>query len=287
MANRTLKALSLTLLTVLIGALAFAQGDLMSQIKQRGYIRVATANEIPYGYMDQNGDAKGIAPDVATAVLKSMGITDIQWTVTEFGALIPGLKANRFDMAAASQAILPARCQQVIYSKPNSSYGEGLMVKAGNPKDIHGYQDFVNNSSLKMGIVSGADQLDFAHALGIPDNQLVTIPANADALSAVTTGRIDAYAGTGLTVQQLAAKSDQVEPAEPFNDPVVDGKPVRSWGGFTFNKDNTAFRDAYNKALADFQQTPEYEKILTGYGLSKGDVQKALDKTTEELCSGQ
>lgn len=287
MANRTLKALTLTLLTVLIGALAFAQGDLMNTIKQRGYIRVATANEIPYGYMDQNGDAKGIAPDVATAVLKSMGITDIQWTVTEFGSLIPGLKANRFDMAAASQAILPARCQQVIYSKPNSSYGEGLMVKAGNPKNIHGYEDFVNNSSLKMGIVSGADQLDFAHAMGIPDSQLVTIPANADALSAVTTGRIDAYAGTGLTVQQLAAKSDKVEPADPFTDPVVNGKPVRSWGGFTFNMNNTAFRDAFNKALAAFQQTPQYEQILTGYGLSKGDVQQALAKTTQELCSAQ
>ncbi len=287
MANRTLKALTLTLFAALIGALAFAQGDLMQQIQQRGYIRVATANEIPYGYIDQKGDAKGIAPDVATAVLKSMGITDIQWIVTEFGSLIPGLKANRFDMAAASQAILPARCQQVIYSKPNSSYGEGLMVAAGNPKNIHGYQDFVNNSSLKMGIVSGADQLDFAHAMNIPDSQLVSIPSNTDALSAVTTGRIDAYAGTGLTVDRLAAKSDKVQPADPFNDPVVNGKAVRSWGGFTFNMNNTAFRDAYNKALAAFQQTPEYEKILTSYGLSKGDVQQALAKTTQELCSGQ
>ncbi len=287
MANRTLKTLTLALLTVAVGALAFAQGDLMSKIKQRGYIRIATANEIPYGYMDQNGDAKGIAPDVATAVLKSMGITDIQWTVTEFGSLIPGLKANRFDMAAASQAILPARCQQVIYSKPNSSYGEGLMVKAGNPKNIHGYGAFVNDSSLKLGIVSGADELDFAHAMGIPDSQIVAIPANTDALSAVTTGRIDAYAGTGLTVDRLAKKSDKVEPVAPFTDPVVNGKPVRSWGGFTFNKDNTAFRDAFDKALAAFQQTPQYEQILTGYGLSKTDVQEALNKTTQELCNGQ
>jgi len=287
MANRTLKALTLTLFAVLIGALAFAQGDLMQTIKQRGYIRIATANEIPYGYIDQNGDAKGIAPDVATAVLKNMGITDIQWIVTEFGSLIPGLKANRFDMAAASQAILPARCQQVIYSKPNSSYGEGLMVPAGNPKNIHGYEAFVKDSSLKLGIVSGADELDFAHAMGISDSQIVMIPANTDALSAVTTGRIDAYAGTGLTVDRLAAKSDKVQPADPFNDPVVNGKPVRSWGGFTFKSDNTAFRDAFNTALAAFQQTPEYEKILTSYGLSKTDVQQALAKTSQELCSGQ
>ncbi len=287
MANRTLKTVTLALFAVLIGALAFAQGNLMDQIHQRGYIRIATANEIPYGYIDQNGDAKGIAPDVATAVLKRMGITDIQWIVTEFGSLIPGLKANRFDMAAASQAILPARCQQVVYSKPNSSYGEGLMVLAGNPKNIHGYEAFVKDSSLKLGIVSGADQLDFAHAMGIPDSQIVMIPANTDALSAVQTGRIDAYAGTGLTVDRLAKKSDKVEPADPFTDPVVNGKPVRSWGGFTFNMGNAAFRDAFNKELAAFQQTPEYRQILTSYGLSNTDVDQALAKTTQELCAGQ
>lgn len=287
MATRTTKALFIGCMIALVGTLAMAQSSLMDQIQQRGYIRIATANEIPYGYVDASGDAKGIAPDVATAVLAKMGITDIQWIVTEFGSLIPGLKADRFDMAAASQAILPARCQQVVYSKPNSSYGEGLLVQAGNPKDIHGYEAFVNDTSLKMGIVSGADQLDFAHAMGISDNQLVAIPSNTDALSAVQTGRIDAYAATGLTVSRLAQNSDQVEAADPFDDPVVDGQPVRSWGGFTFNQNSAAFRDAFNEQLAAFQQTDQYRQILKGYGLSDHDVDQALAKTTQELCTAQ
>lgn len=287
MAMKTLKALALSCVIALVGAAALAQSSLMDKIQQRGYIRIATANEIPYGYVDAAGDAKGIAPDVATAVLKNMGIDEIQWVVTEFGSLIPGLKADRFDMAAASQAILPARCQQVIYSKPNSSYGEGLLVKAGNPKDIHGYEAFVNDSSLKMGIVSGADQLDFAHAMGISDSQLVTIPSNTDALSAVQTGRIDAYAATGLTAARLADKSDQVELADPFDDPVVDGKAVRSWGGFTFSQDNKDFRDAFSEELAKFQQTDQYAQILKSYGLSQHDIDQALAKTTEELCSAE
>jgi polar amino acid transport system substrate-binding protein len=287
MANRLIRTLSLAVLVALVGALAFAQGTTLDQIQQRGYVRIATANEIPYGFVDASGDAKGIAPEVATAVLNNMGITDIQWVVTEFGSLIPGLKADRFDLAAASQAILPARCQQVVYSKPNSSYGEGLLVKAGNPDNIHGYEAFVQDSSLKMGIVSGADQLDMAHAMGIPDNQLVAIPSNTDALSAVETGRIDAYAATGLTAARLAENSDKVELAEPFNDPVIDGKPVRSWGGFTFNMGSKDFRDAFNTELAKFQQTDAYRQILTGYGLSNQDVDLALAKTTEELCSAQ
>jgi polar amino acid transport system substrate-binding protein len=280
--TRTIIASILALL--LTGPLAFAQADL-EEIQESGRIRIATANEIPYGWIDENGEARGIAPDVAEAVLERMGITNIEWTVTEFGSLIPGLMANRFDIGAASQAILPDRCQQVIYSKPNSSYGEGLLVRAGNPKDIHGYEDFVEDDSLRLGIVSGADQLDFAHAYGISDSQIVAIQSNTDALSAVATGRVDAYAATGLTAARLAVNSDRVELAQPFTDPVIDGTTVRSWGGFTFNKGSTELRDAFNEELAAFQQTEEYRELLLSHGLSDQDIDSALQASTEELCS--
>jgi polar amino acid transport system substrate-binding protein len=281
---KTRTTIASILAVLLSGSLALAQANLQN-IQESGRIRIATANEIPYGWIDENGEARGIAPDVAEAVLERMGVTNIEWTVTEFGSLIPGLMANRFEIGAASQAILPDRCQQVIYSKPNSSYGEGLLVRAGNPKDIHGYEDFAEDSSLRLGIVSGADQLDFAHAYGISDSQIVAIQSNTDALSAVATGRVDAYAATGLTAARLAQNSDRVELAEPFTDPVIDGTTVRSWGGFTFNKGSTELRDAFNEELAAFQQTEEYRELLRSHGLSDQDIDSALQASTEELCS--
>jgi len=257
----------------------------LQQIKKRGYIRIAVANEIPYGYMNSKGKAEGFGPTVAEHVLKEMGITDIQWTVVPFGSLIPSLKADRVDMVAASQAILPQRCTQVNYSIPNTTYGEGLMVKKGNPKNIHGYKDFVKNRNLKMGIVSGADQLEFAHKVGIKDSQIVTLRANTDAASAVASGRIDAYAGTQLTVVRLAKKSSRVQPADPFQDPIINGHPVRSWGGFTFNKKDTKLRKEFDKHLAAFQKKPQWRQILSHYGLDKHSIDEVHKKTTKELCS--
>lgn len=276
------RTIVLGLAVALLGGAAFGQS--VEQYQQDGIV-VATANEIPYGWVDENGVAQGIAPEVAIAVLDSMGITDIEWVVTDFGSLIPGLLADRFDMTAASMAILPARCQQVIYAKPNSSYGEGMLVQAGNPKNIHSYTDFVNDSSLRFGLVSGADQLDFAHAMGISDAQIVSIASNTDALAAVETGRVDGYAATGLTVARLAMNSDRVDAADPFEDPVVDGVPVRSWGSFNFNKNNVDFRDAFNDALATFQQTQEYRDIVMKHGLSNTDVEATLSADTDALCS--
>lgn len=280
--------LTVTAFTLMGAALlGSAHAQALADIESSGTIRVATANEIPYGWIDDAGEAHGIGPDVAEAVLANMGIDNIEWTVTEFGSLIPGLIAGRFDMVAAEMAILPDRCQAVLYSEPSSSYGEGLLVQAGNPDDIHGYEDFVENPQLTMGIVSGADQLDFAQAMGISEGQLVTIASNTDALSAVETGRISAYAATGLTASRLAEGSDDVELAQPFTDPVIGGAPARSWGGFTFSQNATDLRDAYNEALLAFQQTPEWAELLASHGLTEQDIADVAERTTEQLCAAE
>ena len=282
--NATLRNRLLT--AGLVAALGLGFGFAQSSVErhQQNGITIATANEIPYGWVD-NGAARGIAPEVATAVLETMGITDIEWVVTEFGSLIPGLIANRFDLVAASQAVLPARCEQVAFSKINSSYGEGFLVAAGNPKGIHSYDDFVENPDLKMGIVSGADQLDFAQAYGLSESQIVPLNANADAPSALTAGRIDAYAATGLTVVGLAEGNDRVEVAADFVDPVIDGEPVRSYGAFTFSQDDAEFMAAFDEALAAFQETQAYRDILLSHGLTDQDIDAALGASTAELCS--
>lgn len=253
-------------------------------IRRRGFIRIAVANEVPYGFVDSDGKARGIAPDVATHVLASIGIHRQQWVVTPFGSLIPGLKARRFDMVAASQNVLPARCTQVSFSSINSSYGEGLLVKAGNPHDIHGYDWFLKNRDAKLAVVSGADELRFAHAMGIHDSQIVNLSANADALSAVADGRVAAYAATGLTVARLARHSKAVEPAAPFTQPVVNGHSVRSYGAFSFRKDETSLLAAFDKALDAYKKTDDWAKTLMKYGLTQQDVEAARKMTTAARC---
>jgi len=279
-------AIAATLAATLLATTAVSAVTLQ-EIKDRGYIRIAVANEIPYGYMDPSGEAKGAGPDVAKAIVEKLGISadDIQWVVTSFSSLIPGLQANRFDMTASEMAIRPERCQKVIYSEPNTSYGEGLLVATGDPKGVHTYSDFAK-SGMKVAVMAGADQLNMMQALGVPEENIVTIASNSDAISTVSTGRADAYAATGLTASSLASKSDKVELAADFVDPVVDGKEVRSWGGYNFNSDSTDLRDAFNKELVAFKATDAWSGILSGYGFTPADIAGSMATTTEKLCGG-
>lgn len=262
-----------------------AQAASLEEIRESGTIRIAVANEIPYGYIDPSGEAMGAGPDVAKHIVEELGIENIEWVTAEFSGLIPGLQADRFDMVAAEMAILPQRCENVIYSEPNSSYGEGLLVPEGNPKDIHAYSDFAEREDLTVAIMAGADQLEMMQALGVPEDRMVTIQANADAISTVSTGRADAYAATGLTASGLAERSDKVEVASQFEDPVIDGEEVRSWGGFTFAQGSEDLRDAVNEVLTEYKQTDEWRETLAGYGFTEADIEGSFDRSTEELCS--
>jgi len=258
----------------------------LEELRANG-IRIAIADEEPYGYMDDSGEARGPGPDVARHVLGELGIDDIEWVVTSFGDLIPGLQEERFDMAAAEMAVLPERCEKVIYSEPNTTYGEGLLVQAGNPDGLRYYSDFANRKDLKVGILAGANQRGYLEQLGVPSQNIMPIEENRDAIEAVASGEIAAYAGTSLTVAGLAEDAQGVEPAYNFVDPVIDGKEVRGWGAFAFNMSSVELRDAVNEILAPYKYTDEWEETLLSYGFSMLDVLSSFKYDTSHLCAGR
>jgi len=256
----------------------------LEQIKQRGVIRIAVANEIPYGYMDLRGRPRGVGPEVAIHIVEQLGVPKIEWISTTFSALIPGLRARRFDMVAAEMAILPQRCGHVLFSQPNSSYGEGLLVAKGNPRNINSFEHFAQSSD-KVAIMAGADQLEILQALGVSHEQMVTISSNSDAISTVATGRAGAYAATSATIHQLATKDNRVEAAADFSDPIIDGEPVRSWGAFTFNNDAQPLARAVDAELARFKKTETWRQIMSRYEFSDVDAEESFKRTREQLCS--
>ncbi len=278
-----------TLASLILAACLFssaAGAATLEELRDRG-IRIAIADEEPYGFMDESGEARGPGPDVARHVLSEIGIDEIEWVVTSFGDLIPGLQEGRFDMAAAEMAVLPERCEKVIYSEPNTTYGEGLLVQTSNPHDLRYYSDFAKRNDLKVAILAGANQRGFLRDLDVPDDKIVPIENNADAIEAITSGEVAAYAATSLTVAGLADKSDAVEPALDFVDPVIDGKEVRGWGAFAFNKESEALRDAVNEVLVPYKFTDEWEDILMSYGFTQLDVLNSFKYETAQLCAGR
>lgn len=259
----------------------------LERVRRTGVVRVGYANEAPYAYLDSATDRlTGEAPEIARAVLGRMGVPEIEGVLTEFGALIPGLKAGRFDVIAAGMYITPARCREVDFSDPTYCIGEGYLVKAGNPRGLHSYDDARENGEVRIGVVAGAVELGYAEAVGIPRDRIVVFPDAPSAVAGVQSGRVDAYAGTMLTVRDMLAKADdpELEVAEPFSNPVIDGKTTRGCGAFGFRPGDDAFREAFEEQLHGFLGSPEHLDLVRPFGFTEADLPGGA--TAAGLCVG-
>lgn len=259
--------------------------DTFEKIKNKGVVRVGYANEAPFAYMDTSTrKLTGEAPEIARVILKKMGINKVEGVLTEFGSLIPGLKARRFDMIAAGMYITPERCKEVSFSNPTYTIGQAFIVKKGNPLNLHSYEDIAKNEKAKVGVVVGAVERGYARALGVPDERIVVFPDTPSALAGVLANRVGAFAGTSLTVARLLkeSKSRELEQAHPFQDPIIEGKVAGGYGAFTFRKDDKKFLEEFNRHLKDFIGTQEHLDLVSPFGFTRESLPGAV--TAKELC---
>jgi polar amino acid transport system substrate-binding protein len=259
----------------------------LQRIQSEGVVRLGFANEAPYAYLDrENSRLTGEAPEIARVILKRMGIERVEGVLTEWGALIPGLKAGRFDIIAAGMYITPERCREIAFSNPTYSIGEAFMVKAGNPEGLHGYDDIAARAEVRLGVVAGTVELGYAEALGVPRERIALLPDNPSALAALGAGRIQAFGGTSLTVGDLLAKAGEgsgLERAHPFRQPVIDGRAARGYGAFGVRKEDRDLLQELNRQLGLFVGLPEHQQLVAPFGFSSNEMPGGV--TAAGLCN--
>ena len=278
----------LVLLLTAVGLVACSRESesTLDRVRREGVVRVGYANEAPYAYYE--GDSQkltGEAPEIARRVLQEMGIAEVEGVLTEFGSLLPGLRAKRFDLIAAGMYVTPARCEQIDFSEPTYCIGEAFIVQEGNPLDLHSYEDVAQHPTARLGVVAGTVELGYARALGIPEDRVSIFPDAASAVEGVQADRMDAYAGTSTTIQNfltVAGDAAGIERAEPFSDPVIDGKSVRGCGAFGFRKEDQPFRQEFNAKLKAFVGTPAHLDLMQAFGFTASDLPTGM--TTNSLC---
>lgn len=249
----------------------------LERVQRTGEIRIGYANEAPFAYTLPDGRVTGESPEIAKAVFKRMGVSKVNAVLTEWGGLIPGLMAGRFDVIAAGMYVTPERAQQVLFTDPHYQIGDALLVARGNPRKLHSYADIANNSKAKLAIMSGTAQYAYAKEAGIPEERIMQVPNTTAQLQAVRTRRAAAAVGTQLTMKDLAKKGGKrVEVAADFkDDPAHIG-----YGALAFRKEDQDLRDAVNAALKEWIGSEEHLKTVAPFGFDRTNL---TDKTVEEV----
>lgn len=267
---------------------AFADGAL-DRIKTAGVVRIGVANVNPYGFVTPDGRVTGQSPELARAFFKEQGVEKVEAVVTDFGALIGGLLAGRFDLVSTGMLIQPDRCQVVAFGNPEYKSDNAFAVARGNPLSLRSYRDVARSPTARLGMLTGAGEIALANHSGVPRERQVLLPDIAASMAALQAGRVDAVVASTFTMRQAVARAntDAVEYAALSEQPLTaSGKPATRYGAMAFRKEDEALRALWNDWLAKQMASGRATQIMEPFGFGKETLPEP-GLTSEHVCRGE
>jgi len=171
---KTLHTLPRVLLATLLPlAATLAHADLLSTIKQKGEIVVATEARYAPFEMLQDGKIVGYGKDILDLVMKDLPGVKLKQMDVPFQGILPGLSAGKFDFVATSLTITEARAKNYAFTLPISTATVTVLKRKGDGR-IKNAEDM---AGMVVGSQSGAPQVavlrDFEKKVLVPQGKAV------------------------------------------------------------------------------------------------------------------
>lgn len=276
-------AFGLAAMTVGFTVETAAAESLLDKIKNGETIRIGFSNEIPWAYPGKDNEPLGYVNAMTIDILKKLGTTKVEPVVAEWGSLIPGLAAGRFDIITGGMSILPERCRNVLFTNPIDKDPTALLVRKGNPQNVHSYDD-VRDKGLTFVTGAGWSSVAAAQKAGIADDKILQVAGLAELQQAIKTGRADAGSGGYYSMQSVVAKDPSLEVADPYTPP-KNTPGIPGYAAVAFPLGQQSAVDAFNAVLKDYLGSDEMMKSVGKYGYTKATLPDT-GVTAADLCKG-
>ena len=229
-----------TLLTaILLGASVAASAQELTFAMEPSYPPFETTNE--------KGEIIGFDVDVANAICKEIQAT-CKFKGEAFDALIPNLKAKRFDASISAIDITDARAKQVLFSDAYYDSTASYVALKGKA---------TLESAKNVGVQNGTTFQQYT----VAETKQSTTKAYASLQSAILdlkSGRIDMIFGDTAVLADMISK----EPEMQFvGEKVANKKYFGNGLGIAMHKSNKELAEQLNKGLAAIKANGEYQKI--------------------------
>ena len=213
--------------------------------------------------------AEGSDIDIATEIGKRFGVTT-QIDNTSFTGIIASLTGKKCDLIISGMNDTAER-QKVVSFVDYLKVGQGLLVKAGNPKGIKTLEDL---SGKNVAVQLGTTNLDALTAENVklkaaakPEIGIQTFDQDTDAFQQLALGRVDAYSGDSPVCAYYAAKPDNAGKFEVGGSP-IDPAPI----GIAVRKEDTELKTAVQAAIDAMYADGTMKSIVDKWGMTNAVV---------------
>ena len=188
-------AVLLALALVAVFSVSLAENtDRLSQIKDRGYITIATEGDwAPYTYHDESNALVGYDVEIGQAIAEYLGV-EARFNEAPWDSILAGVEAGRFDIACNGVSYTPERAEKYNFSTPYLYTPSVLVVKDDNEQiktvdDLKGKKTANTISSIYAGI---------AEEYGA---EVAGVDTLADTIQQVIQGRVDATINAKVSIE--------------------------------------------------------------------------------------
>ncbi len=187
---------ALLLMTAVLPLAASAEGgDLLSAIREKGYITIATEGDwSPWTYVDEaTNELTGFDVELGRAIAEKLGV-EARFEVAPWDAILAGVSSGRFDLACNGVSYTEERAEAYNFSTPYVYDPSVLVVRADN-ESIHSFEDLKGKKT--------ANTISSIYAKMAQDYgaEVQGVDALADTIQLVLQGRVDATINASATIE--------------------------------------------------------------------------------------
>lgn len=201
----------------------------------------------PFESTTEKGELVGFDIDIVNAICNEIQAV-CTFQTQPFDALIPSVKAKRFDAAISAIDITEARAKQVLFS--DSYYDSSASYVA-----LKGDMDLAKAKNIGVQNGSTFQQYTLAETKQYMPKAYVNLQ---DAILDLKNGRIDIVLSDTALLADMMKKESELQ---FVGGKVVNPKYFGNGVGIVVNKSNKALQESLNKGLATIKASGEYQKI--------------------------
>ena len=228
-------------------------GDLLSQIKARGEIIVATEGTwAPFTYHDENDELVGYDVEVAKAVADKLGVT-ATFVEGEFDGLLAGVEGGRYDMVANGVNVTPERAEAYSFSDPYL-YDSTVVIVRDDYDEIHSMEDLAGKTTANTSTSTYAMLAEEygATTQGVDDF--------AQTIELLKGGRIDATLNSSVTFSYFLSQQPDAGVKVAVSD-----APQELALAMSNSEDAATLVEAVNQALGELRESGELAALSEKY----------------------
>jgi polar amino acid transport system substrate-binding protein len=238
-------------------------------VKSDGSIKVGTdSTYAPSEFLAEDGKTvQGFDVDLFNLVAKKLGLK-AEFVSSKFPDIVPGVGSGKYEVGVSSFTINDER-KKVVNMVSYFNAGTQWASKKGNPSQVQPDAACGKKIAVQTGTVQETDDLPKRQKAckdgGKPEIKIDSYQSQADATSAVVTGKDDAMLAdspvTSYAVKQTngqLATLGQIYDAAPY--------------GYVIAKAQTDFAQAIADAVKALISEGVYKKVLDKWGVAAGAI---------------